>query len=222
MSNRYPNPNERRSIRTLDYDRMNVPLEFRNVSLDAVSDEKLGGADTTVRAAIKGYVENIDTMYDKGAGLQLMGAEGVGKSAIAVLILRAIRERGYWGYFIPVADLREAVRSRLEFEDDSSVFDRCRSVDVLVLDNLTEMDGGDRFFGAAHITDLVAHRGQRGLLTIVTTRLDLDGIDRHLATFAKTTSGYVVPFTVKGKNLRATKAKELRSVIFAAAAKKDS
>ena len=117
---------ERRKLTAEDMARMNVPEGLWRTRLQWVP--------KSILTTMQNYCENFDTMAEKGAGLLLWGHEGVGKSGAASVIAKEARARGYTVFFTTIVELREAVRERRLFDESSSVLERCRDVNVLVLD----------------------------------------------------------------------------------------
>lgn len=195
----------RRPLVPADFERMNLPREFWTA--------KVQNVPASVRDTITRYLVNTDVMLARGAGMLLTGPAGVGKSGIGALVCKEARSRGYTAYFIGAWELRESIRARLLFEDEVSVMDRCRQVDVLVLDGLRPEDAGERLFGMRDIEELVTMRGVRKLVTIVTTRMGAAELNRHFPGFLESVQGCVVSLPVTGSDLRRDLNEELKRVV---------
>ena len=143
----------RRKLGRVDLERMNLPEDLW-------------------LAKVETYLRNVDEAMANGAGLVVHGSKGVGKTAIASLIAKEARSRGYTALFVRLWELREMIRSRMQYDDDSSMAQRAREVEVLVLDDLRQEDAGEKFFTLSEINELVRYRASRRLVTIITTRLD--------------------------------------------------
>jgi len=74
--------------------------------------------------------------YLRGDGLFVWGPLGVGKTALAAVLLMELRRRGHSGLFVDTAELVERLMARDNFDLDTSWAERVREVDVLVLDDL--------------------------------------------------------------------------------------
>ena len=183
----------RRRLTEDDFERMNLPEEFWRAKVQQVSEK--------VRPAIIQYLKKIVENVSRGTGFTLRGATGVGKSSIASLILKEARIHGFTGFFVTVWELKEAVRSRLMFDDTRTVLDRCREVHVLVLDDLGlgDLQGG---FGERFVEGLIAYRGSRRRVTVVTTRLEPMKLREELGQFINTLNGYCPSLLVRGPDLR--------------------
>lgn len=145
-------------------ERMNIPEDLWLAKVQNVSED--------VRERVETYLRNIPVAVASGAGLVIYGSKGVGKTAIASLIAKEARSRGHTALFCRIWELREMIRSRVQFDADSSVAERARDVDVLVLDDLRAEDAGEKFFTLSEINELVRYRASRRYVTIITTRLD--------------------------------------------------
>jgi DNA replication protein DnaC len=105
----------------------------------------------------------------RGVSLYLYGGEGTGKTGAGVVIVKEARHWGLTAYTISVADLREALRNRKMFDGEASVFDRVRSVDVLLLDSVSVADKDERIFSLREISNLIVSRFDQGLVTVITS-----------------------------------------------------
>jgi DNA replication protein DnaC len=154
----------RRKLGRVDLERMNIPEDLWLAKVQNVSED--------VREKVETYLRNIHVAVSGGAGLVIYGSKGVGKTAIATLIAKEARSRGHTALFCRIWELREMIRSRVQFDSDSSMSERARDVDVLVLDDLRAEDAGEKFFTLSEINELVRYRASRRCVTVITTRLD--------------------------------------------------
>jgi DNA replication protein DnaC len=184
---------------------MNLPENMWRSKVQFVSE--------LVRPVVERFLQNIDLHVTHGHGLLVSGAPGIGKTGVAALVAKEARCRGYSAFFITVWDLREAVRSRIEFDEDMSVLERCREVDVLVLDGLRSDDAKDPFFGARAIEELVAGRGVRKKMTVVTTQMGKNLLWQEFRSFMNSTRGTLAVFVMDGPDLRQNQEKALESVV---------
>jgi DNA replication protein DnaC len=192
----------RRALGRVDLERMNLPEELWLAKVQYVSD----GARTPTES----YLRKIDEAVVNGAGLIIHGARGVGKTAIAALIAKEARSRGYTAFFTRVWELREMIRSRMDYDADSTVAERARAVDVLILDDLRQEDAGEKFFTLSEIHQLVKYRASRRRITVVTTRLSVQVLDKSPM---DALSDVLLLFPVEGPNLRKERKRVLEQSI---------
>ena len=117
------------------YKRMKIPTRYRHVSLDNFQILKKYGHDTLIEQ-IKEYIYSNDYKY--GRGLFLVGRPGVGKTHLAISILKEFyTKRGIVGLFYDTNNLLFDLRST--FDGSSStreLLDEVISTPLLVLDDL--------------------------------------------------------------------------------------
>lgn len=195
----------RRPITADDLQRMNIP--------EALWRAKVQHVPESVRETIQNYLERFDTMAEKGAGLALWGKPGVGKTGVATVIAKEARALGYTAYLTTVSDLRDSMRERRMFDDSSSIIDRCREVDVLVLDSFQATDATDHYVNLKSIEELLVQRGGRLKITILTTDITWTQLVQNHGAFARTISAYLVALEVKGEDLRTKRGSMLSAVV---------
>jgi len=165
---------ERRAARMLE--RARIPKRFQNSTLDAYSiadtttDESLKRALSTAKSFTKGYP--IET---EGRGLLFVGSKGLGKTHLAVSILRSlIGVRGASGFFWEHKELMESLRGAMFGSSSAGAEDALlRSLtkcDVLVLDDLGDLTPSDWTWDTTSY--ILNSRYNESLATIITTNLD--------------------------------------------------
>lgn len=195
-----------------DLRRMNLPEDYWRVKIQSVSDK--------VRPTIENYLTRFEEMAEKGVGLILFGSAGVGKTGIACLVAKEARKRGFTGYFTTVYELREALRARIGFDEEQSVLERCREVDLLVLDGLAEEDLSELYVNLRSVQDLLAYRGSKLRVSILTTRLPRS--HSKLQTFFEGLAAHMVPLHVDGPDMRKKQSEQLAALVKSPSPKKDS
>jgi len=177
-----------------DLERMCLPESLWRVRAD--------GLPGPAVAALRSYAAKVDALAPKGVGIVFLGPQGVGKTSLASILLRELRPRGYSGLFLTAWDFREFTRGKVPFDGEQLYGERARTVDLLVLDNLTELDGQDVAWGKRPIEELLSSRASLGRPTIVTTRIGsselASGAWRGLLPL-----GRLVPVPVVGPDLSA-------------------
>jgi DNA replication protein DnaC len=182
---------------------MNLPEDSWRVKIQEVPE--------SVRATIESYLKRFDDMALKGAGLVLWGDPGVGKTGIAALVAKEARQRGYVVYFTTVYELRELTRSYIKFEEGQSILDRCREVDVLVLDGFEESDITEKDVNLRSVEDLLLYRGSKLKVSILTTGLARD--HSKADNFYDAVATCAVPLKVEGADLRQRRSEDLLKIV---------
>lgn len=194
----------RRKLERIDLERMNLPEDLWYSKVDRVLE--------SVRPAVARYLWKIDRMVEKGIGLLIFGPKGSGKSSVSSLVAKEARSRGRTVLFVRVWELREMLRSRIYFDDDTTMIARAREVDVLVLDDLREEDGREKFFPLSEIEQLVSYRGAKRKVTIVTTSLSKKSpVMEKIVSAGKSC---MVPFPLRGPDLHERRQQEMKRTVF--------
>lgn len=196
----------RRPLTEADFARMHLPEEYWRSKIQEVAE--------SVREPVQNYLVSMHKMAERGAGLIVGGGSGVGKTGIAALVAKEARSRGFTVFFTTIWELREYVRSRIMFDDSTSVLDRCREVDVLVLDNLRAEDATEMMVNAKTLEDLLASRGSRRKISILTTRMSLGDLRAKMPGLMDVTQGLMVYMPVIGVNKRVQQHQELDRAVF--------
>jgi len=87
---------------------------------------------------IKGYANNFPVLKDK-LGLLLVGPQGVGKTHLAIAVLRLLIGRGHQGIFFDYQNLLERIRSGFDERMGSAhreVYQNALDAEILLLDDL--------------------------------------------------------------------------------------
>lgn len=184
---------------------MNLPRDFWRATVQDVPED--------LRDIVRRYLVNTDAMMKKGAGLFLMGDPGVGKTGIAALVVKEARARGYTTFFTALWELRECIKTRIDFEQGVPILHRCREVDVLVLDGLDLDYLQDYHLDVHGIEELIRFRGAQRRVTILTTQLDAATLDAKMPRLLTATQGCMVPLRVAGPNKREQRDQELNRVV---------
>ncbi len=178
-----------------DWRRMHIPKPLWSATFDGVTED--------AKDSICKFAFRIQEVRKKSISLYISGPKGVGKSGAATMILKEARAWGFTAFSISVTQLREAIRSHTAFDNESTVMDRARNVDFLLLDDLRAEDATEKLFSINDIRNLIVNRYDRGFPTIITSvlgpmewgiapcindaiqkccaTLDIQGPDRHEA-----------------------------------------
>ena len=167
---------ERRAARMLEQAR--IPRRYEHCSLDSF-ETGFGGADRTLRGAhlrARRFVQEYP-VETAGTGLLLTGSIGVGKTHLAVGILKElIQERGVQGLFCDYRELLKEVQNSYNQKVSATELEVLRPVfeaEVLVLDELGASKPSE------WVWDTVAHilnsRYNDRRTTIITTNYQNEG-----------------------------------------------
>ena len=180
-----------RKLEDEDYRRINLPKRLRSARVRDLPEED--------RPFFERYIKRIDQMAEQGAGIFLYSTDAFTRSLAGALIAKAARSFRYTSFFTDVWELRENMRSNIQFDEEKSMMDRCREVDFLVLNNLSVSDLGQKFLNARDLTSLIRYRNARCLATIVTCGIAAENWvkgDTYLLVAIKEAA---VPYQLKGK-----------------------
>jgi DNA replication protein DnaC len=157
----------RRELTESDLLRMKVPKRHWGASFREISDQP--------REVVEKYLDKFDEFMGKGVGMLFWGDNGLGKTAAAVVVGKEARRRGKTVLFVEAADLKRSVIEKVSFDEETSVWERARSVDVLILDDIGKGVQDSTGFGARMLDELVRHRNARMLATFLTTNMSPRG-----------------------------------------------
>lgn len=152
---------------------MHIPKRFLPMTLDSY-DKSIGDYD--VHYAVTSWLKNVNENAAKGDGLYLFGGTGVGKTHLAVGLLKeAVTNNQLSGYFIPATTYIEMMYD--ELNNDGSLPEEyanpylskyVRSVyDIVVIDGLG--DENETEFTVRSMSNLLYQRINNNLPTIITS-----------------------------------------------------
>ena len=119
---------------TLDHcKRINIPEVHIQATMSHIPD------NCSHKKKIQDYLDSIVENIRKPKGLLLTGEYSVGKSAIAAIILKAAASQGYLGFWISARTLPEHIINETRFDEEFTVYDRARTVPLLVIDEMQIM-----------------------------------------------------------------------------------
>lgn len=201
-----------------DLIKMNLPEEFWRTKLDPVPATETTparpGVDKSVRIEVESYLLNINARLVDGIGLILCGGIGSGKTAIASLIAREASAWCHSVLFVHVDELRDLVASHTYWNDQTTVLERARRVDFLILDGVRGDIKEDKVFGHIELESLLSGRAAHKRPTIVTTRLNFSKFGAAFPILHEATKGSLVFMAVEGPNLRDEQQKAAEQIIF--------
>ena len=129
-------------------------------------------------------LEHSRAMADTPAGwLVLLGSYGCGKTHLAAAIANHREAMGFPSLFVVVPDLLDYLRSTFNPSSPVSydrLFDEIRSANLLVLDDLGAQNATP--WAREKLFQLLNHRYNAELATVITTSIDMAEIDARVRT----------------------------------------
>ncbi len=135
--------------------------------------------------AAKSFAENPE------GWLVFTGPSGSGKTHLAVATANRCIERDLPTYFIATADLLDHLRATYGPESNLSydqLFEQVRNAPILVLDNLSAQSTTP--WAQEKLFQIISHRFNESLPTIITVRGPLEGLDEALRTRMASPNGF--------------------------------
>jgi hypothetical protein len=181
-----------RKLEDEDYRRINLPKRLRSSRVRDLPEED--------RPFFERYITRLDQMAERGAGVFLYSPDDFTRSQAGAVLAKASRSFRYTSFFTGVWELRENLRSGIQFDEEKSMMDRCREVDFLVLNNLTLADMSQKFLNAKDLTSLVRYRNARCLATIVVSGITAENWVKGDAQLLVAIKEAAVTYQMKGKS----------------------
>ena len=206
----------RTSLSEVTLGRMGVPKHLFNFSLDDMDDLGLPQRRKVIDYAKK-YVENLDYAFDNNVGICFYGANGVGKSTIASLIIKEAYRRRYRGKrctfteYINEFSKTWNVAPAEHWGGDDPVgmfYHNYKAVDFLVLEELGKERESE--LALTSLEELLRYREEKGLPTIICTNLHPTKIkERYANSIFSLLRGNFQAIEVVGSDLRVEKTHDL-------------
>lgn len=178
-------------------EKMRIPRRFWSATLAEV--------DESVRDRVETFCREIDERLNAGDGMLLWGEYGRGKTCASVVVAKEARRVGAPTLFIMAEDLRQASMNPMAmFDQETSMFDRVRSVEMLVVDDLGkeyEAKGSD--WNQRMFENLLRHRGSNCLSTVITTNSSpTELLERYKRSMFEVLKEVTAAVQVEGPNRR--------------------
>ena len=174
---------------------MRIPRRFWEASLDRVPE--------SIRPVVEKYVLDIESRLDAGEGIIFLGDNGVGKTCAAVVIAKAARRLGAPVLFITAESLRQAVLNDEIFSEDQTVYDRARTVELLVLDDWGKEHKGNTSYAEHLFENLIRERASTKLVTLATTNIKWSDFSANFKqSLLEVMRECMYPLVTKGPNNR--------------------
>lgn len=203
----------RKKLTETDIDRMMIPRRYWGATFGEISD----GGDNSPKKIAHRYISKLSDMVVRGVGLILWGKNGRGKTGLAVVIGKEARRRGFSVLYAECADLKRCVIDRVAFDEDQSMWERARSVDMLILDDLGKGTQDSKGFGARLMDELIRHRNANRRATFITMNMNpRDQLKEELKTSTvQSLKECCIPCEIKGPDRRDKEAAELNELLTA-------
>lgn len=183
-----------RTVTTDDMKRANCPARYWTAEWDKLP---LTAAYTET---LTHFRDTLPTLLDQGVGVYLWSPEnGTGKTAVAALFVIAAIQHGYSAFFVRSSEMKEAVVENQRFDDTTTLRERLREVEILVIDDLGKEHKGASGFAEGLLEDVVRDRTQWRRSTFFTSNLNpkqLAGI--YSADFADVLKECTMPVLMGG------------------------
>jgi DNA replication protein DnaC len=161
-----------------------IPARYRGVSFDRppISDLARSPASAPVVDEVRAFVDALDERLAEGRGLWLMGAVGTGKTALAMLVSKAVAEAGRSVAIYSLPRLLARIRRTYDAEagEDSYLdfFGRLTSVDLLHVDDLGAEKRSDWVLEQLYAIVDERYQAQRSI--VVTTNLEPPQLEEQI------------------------------------------
>jgi DNA replication protein DnaC len=100
------------------------------------------------------------------------------------------------------------------FDEEQSVWDRAKSVDVLILDDLGKGVQDSTGFGARVVDDLIRHRNANRRITFITTNMTVKALEEELKpSTMHSLKECIYPVKLLGSDLREGSKEEIRDTL---------
>jgi DNA replication protein DnaC len=141
-------------------------------------------ADPRDQTRFQRCVDDAEAFADQPDGwLVLVGASGCGKTHLAVAIANRCLARGIPALFVVVPDLLDHLRAAYKPDSDvtyDELFEQVRNAPVLILDDLGTQSATP--WAQEKLFQLINHRFNARLPTVITTNIPLQKFDERLRT----------------------------------------
>ena len=176
------------------YERTGLPKVHYKTNLSLIKDS------FAYKKSVVSYLENIDNCIKKGQGLVLYGEYSSGKSGIAALCMKAAINYGHIGFWVRCLDITADKIEKNMFDENTSVYDRCLEVPILVIDEVIIKK--NVAYSEILLEEVIRHRIDDVKTTIITSNHTLKDLeDRHPALMAALSES-CFPINVKGWDYR--------------------
>lgn len=182
---------EPRKLTNEDMIRMNVGKRYWHVSLDSIPEE------CDYKKKLWRFIKSLSSAISQGKGFLFCGDYRQGKTSASVILCKAVVSSGGTAYFIRSDELTKVVVESHWFDEDKTVLDRMREVDLLVIDDVgTE---ASKEYGESLVENLIRYRYDNLKSMVVTTNVGMpDLVSKYGQGVMKVMASMMVPVEVSG------------------------
>ncbi|MDD5650321.1 MAG: ATP-binding protein [Candidatus Nanoarchaeia archaeon] len=154
----------------------NIPEKYFKFDLETIRN-KVETIESNIDQIkkIEKYINSVDKAAQEGIGLYISGSHGVGKTAIAIIILKIAIEHYYSAFFSRSAEIIEFVRAGWKNEDKKAYFtyvvNNCK---FFVIDDIGRLFSQINDAERANIDEIFTKRDDSDLCTIITANHPLE------------------------------------------------
>jgi DNA replication protein DnaC len=152
-----------------------------------------------VRDSVNLYLSKWETARVNGMGITFKGTQGSGKTFAATYIGKELIKRGVKVYFVPFIEVISAYKRQNadEFEE------KLKQTELLILDELIPPEPGPQAaLFSRRYEELIRHRTNFNLPTIVTTNLVEQDLQKHYPRTYSVLAAKQIPVDVKNDDAR--------------------
>jgi len=205
--------------RPLDKDdklRMNLPRRFWDVTFKEITDYTgySSSGVPSLKDVIGNYLRQFDDMIERGAGLLLWGQNGIGKTCAAAVLAMEARRRGRTTLFLTASEYLEAIHEKHMFDENISVVERAKKVDILVIDDFGKEYEDSKAWSERQFEELIRNRSAQLRVTVVTMNTSLERFsERSAPGMVQIMKGCLASVNVSGPDRREEVRQELDHLI---------
>ena len=158
----------------------------------------------------KTYLRRLEEMNEQGIGLVFAGPPGPGKTTLAVIVLKYLARANWTCYMTSLGEIVEHMKRGFsdKSEDSNELLDRAKKAHFLLIDDIGKEHAGPTGFSATTFDNLIRHRTQHRLPTLLTTNLTEREIrNRYGDAFVSLIRGKCLVVEVDAEDVRTTKLK---------------
>jgi len=188
-----------------DLRRMNIGRRWWGCMLSKIPD------GLKYKTVLTKYIANIADHIRNGRGLMFRGDYSSGKTGAAVIVAKAVVSHGGTAYFMTTSELSDSKIEKQMFDEEegTTVWDRMRKVDLLILDDLGSDHIGKSQWGKSLVERILRIRSNKTKALVCTT----NKFDEITEVYGESTLAVLRACTlatkVEGKNWRDEEQEEL-------------